>query len=177
MNKTLILIFTLVMSGNLMAQKLEAGIRIQKTHGMYWENGITAQYSFKNFKPNKFYVGASWVSSRLGTAMGTFALKQDNYLAHASWYCGKKMKPFRFYGRLGIGAFKAEEVDEMFASVPNSAFIINPEIGLNYSFKSWPVVLNLGTGVNVDFKEEGQSPGTLQPLYYHLDLSYKIFNN
>jgi hypothetical protein len=25
-----------------------------KTQNMYWENGISAQYSFENFKPNQF---------------------------------------------------------------------------------------------------------------------------
>jgi hypothetical protein len=36
------------------AQTLKVGPRIQKTQNMYWENGISAQYSFENFKPNQF---------------------------------------------------------------------------------------------------------------------------
>ena len=175
MKKTLIIALFCAISCIIHAQNFEAGIRIQKTQNMYWENGVTASYSFENFKPNKFYVGFSYITSRLGTAMGSNALKQDNFLAHASWLCGKKMKPLRFYGRLGIGFFKAEQVDEIFKNVPNSAFLINPEIGLNYQFKEWPISINLGTGLNVDFKEDGYSPGTLQLLYYHLDLNYRIF--
>ncbi len=159
------------------AQNLEVGVRIQKTHGMYWENGITLQYNLENFKPDNFSIGFSYITSRLGTAMGSNALNQDSYIANANWFFGKKVKPFKFYGRLNFGYFHAEEVNEIFAEIPNTAFLFAPEFGMNYKFKTLPIVLNLGVGNYLFTGDDGKSPGTFQPLYYHLDISYKIFKN
>ena len=35
------------------SQNLDVGMRIQKTQSLYWENGITAQYTIENFKKTK----------------------------------------------------------------------------------------------------------------------------
>ena len=36
------------------SQILKAGLLFQKTENMHWENGISFQYTFANFKPNQF---------------------------------------------------------------------------------------------------------------------------
>ena len=175
MKNALILLFSL--SAFLaQAQTFNAGIRVQKTYGMYWENGITAQYSFKDFAPERLYLGFDYVTSRLGSAMGSNAIKQDNFLLSGTWYF-KEPKPFRFHVRLNVGYFVSDYEEEIFDDIPNTAFLMSPEIGINYAFKNYPIVLNFGTGYYVDFAKEGYSPGTLQPLYFHLDVNYKIFKN
>lgn len=163
-----------ILSFGMFAQKLDVGIRIQKTHGMYWENGITAQYQFKEFKPNNFLVGFSYISSRFGTAMGSNALNQDSYIANATWLFGKKVKPFKFYGRLNLGYLTVEKVADIFADIPRSAFLFSPEFGLGYRFEKIPLNLNLGAGYYLFTGEDGQTPGTFMPLYYHLDIYYTI---
>jgi hypothetical protein len=177
MKNLLLLLCVLFFGVGLKAQNLDVGIRIQKTHGMYWENGITAQYTIEKFKPDNFYIGLSYVSSRLGTAMSSNALKQDNYIFNTGWNFGKEVKPLRFHARLNFGYFHAEQVSDIFKDVPNTAFLFSPEIGLKYTFSQLPLTLNLGSGYYLLTGEGADSPGTLQPLYYHLDVTYQIFKN
>ena len=95
----------------------------------------------------------------------------------AGWNFGKEAKPFRFHARLNFGYFHAEQVSDIFEDVPNTAFLFSPEIGFKYTFKQLPITLNLGSGYYLFTGEGGESPGTLQPLYYHLDITYQIFKN
>ena len=175
-----LLLFTFVLYGFLLqSQTLNAGLRIQKTNEMYWENGISVQYSFKDFKPQRFYLGFDFVTSRLGTAYNSNAIKQNSYIASASWH-GKEwgvLPGMRFVTRLNIGYLVADMEEEFFNEIPNTAFLFSPEIGFAYNFKKLPIGLYLGSGYYINFAPEGESPGTFQPLYYHLDIYYRIFKN
>jgi hypothetical protein len=46
---------------------------------MYWENEISAQYSFAHFKPNQFLLALILCLLRLGSAYKSNAIKQDSY--------------------------------------------------------------------------------------------------
>ena len=151
-------------------------MRVQKTNGMYWENGISAQYTFANFKPNQFFLGFDFVTSRLGTAMNSNAIKQDNYLISGSWFFNKDIQ-YHFVTRLNFGYFYSDLEEEVFDEIPNTSFLFSPEVGFTYAFIKIPIALNLGTGYYILGKEEGYSPGTLQPFYYHLDIYYVLFKN
>lgn len=164
----------LLLSIAVQSQELDLGIRIQKTNGMYWENGISAQYTFAGFKPKQFYVGFDYVTSRLGTAFNSNAIKQDNYLFSGSWLFNKS-KDYHLVTRLNFGYFFADYEDNIFSEIPNSSFLFSPEIGFTYNFNKFPIRLNLGLGYYIITADEGYSPGTLQPLYYHLDLYYTLF--
>lgn len=168
-----LLLFLALSAFAVQAQTFNAGIRIQKTHEAYWENGISLQYSFANFKPKQFYVGFDYVTSRLGSAMNSNAIAQDNFLFSASWL-GNKEKNLHFVSRVNVGYFTSDLGEPMFDELPNTAILLSPEIGLNYIFENLPININLGTGYYIDLLEEGYSPGTFQPLYYHLDLTYSI---
>ena len=169
----LVISLLLAVHSKALAQNLHLGLNFQKTHSMYWENGITVQYSFSHFKPEQLYVGVSYNSSRLGSALGSNALKQDSYRAFASWYLGKEKK-LRIPLVLNIGYFRADLEYEFFNDLPNVAFLLSPEFGLSYSFRKLPLDLQLSAGYNINLQEEGQSPGTLQPLYYRLSLFYPL---
>lgn len=158
------------------AQTLKVGPRIQKTQNMYWENGISAQYTFENFKPNQFFVGFDYVSSRLGSAFNSNAIKQDNYLFSGSWHFNKN-KPYHFVTRLNAGYFYADLEEEMFNQIPHTAFLFSPEVGFSYDFRKLPISLNVGTGYYIIAEKEGHSPGTFQPLYFHLDIYYTFFKS
>jgi len=156
------------------AQTLKVGIRIQKTQEMYWENGISSQYSFAKFKPNQFFIGLDYVSSRLGSAYNSNAIKQDSYIFSGSWLFNKS-KPYHFLTRLNLGYFYSDLESEIFNEIPNTSFLLAPELGFTYDFKKVPISLNLGTGFYIITAKEGYSPGTLQPLYFHFDIYYTLF--
>jgi hypothetical protein len=63
----------------------EGGIRIQKSIGLYWENGFTAHYSSPKILHEQMHIGAGYYSSRLGTAIGSNAIKQDNFVLLAQY--------------------------------------------------------------------------------------------
>jgi hypothetical protein len=48
---------------------LDAGPRFQKAIGLYYENGISVSYSAKKLLNDKLYLGFSYYTSRLGTAI------------------------------------------------------------------------------------------------------------
>ena len=156
------------------AQTLKVGARIQKTQEMYWENGISSQYSFAKFKPNRFFIGFDYVSSRLGSAYNSNAIKQDSYIFSGSWLFNKS-KPYHFLTRLNMGYFYSDLEYEIFNEIPNTSFLLAPELGFTYDFKKVPISLNLGTGFYVITAKEGYSPGTLQSLYFHFDIHYTLF--
>lgn len=155
------------------AQTFNLGVRIQKTQEMYWENGISAQYSFSKFKPDQFFIGFDYVTSRLGSAYKSNAIKQDNYIFSGSWLFNKN-KTFHFVTRLNAGYFYSDLEEDIFNEIPNTAFLFSPEIGFTYNPPKLPISLNLGTGYYIITEKEGYSPGTLQPLYFHLDIYYTL---
>ncbi len=159
---------------NLHGQNLNIGIKIQKTHSMYWENGISARYSFSNFKSDQFYLGFDYISSRFGSAFNSNALKQDSYVASAAWHFAKE-KPLRFVTKLNFGYFYADLEEDIFKELPNTAILLSPEFGLSYDFKNIPIILYLGTAYNINVVDEGKSPGTLQPLFYNFAIYYQLF--
>jgi len=170
-----ILFFFLAIAGaiSLQAQDFNVGIKFQKTHTLYWENGLSGQYSFANFKPGQFYLGVDYVTSRLGTAFNSNALKQDNLTVSVAWYL-RKEKPLHITTKLNVGFFNAQLEEEIFKDLPHSALLLSPEVGLSYDFKALPIVLNLGAGYNVNLQEEGESPGTLLPLFYSFTAYYEL---
>lgn len=172
--KTTILTTLLFCSIITQGQTLKIGLRFQKTQEMYWENGVSVQYSFAKFKPDQFVLGFDYVTSRLGSAYNSNAIKQDNYLFSGSWLFNKT-KPYHIVTRLNLGYFYSDLEEEIFNDIPNTSFLFSPEIGFAYHFKKAPISLNLGTGYYIITAKEGYSPGTLQPLYFHLDLYYTLF--
>jgi hypothetical protein len=103
---------------------------------MYWENGISAQYSFENFKPNQFFIGFDFVSSRLGSAFSSNAIKQDSYLLSGSWHFNKN-KSYHFVTRLNAGYFYSDLEEDMFKEIPNTAFLFRRR--LVYDFRKLPI--------------------------------------
>ena len=173
MKKHLVFIMLLFAFASVNGQNLNLGIKFQKTHSLYWENGISAQYSFKSFKSDRFYVGFDFLTSRLGSAFSSNAIKQENYIASLAWHF-RKDKPFRIITKLNVGLFRADLEEEIFSELPSTTTLLSPEFGLSYDIKSIPVVVNLGLGFNVNIGDGGKSPGTQQPLFYHLSFYYQF---
>jgi hypothetical protein len=101
-----------------------------KTQNMYWENGISAQYFWK-FQTKSIFIGFDFVSSRLGSAFSSNAIKQDSYLLSGSWHFNKIN--YHFVTRLNAGYFYSDLEEDMFKEIPNTVFLFTRN--LSYDFK------------------------------------------
>jgi hypothetical protein len=88
---------------------------------MYWENGFRPNIHLKISNQINF-VGFDFVSSRLGSAFSSNAIKQDSYLLSGSWHFNKN-KSYHFITRLNAGYFYSDLEEDMFKEIPNTAFL------------------------------------------------------
>ena len=155
--------------------ELKGGLRIQKAQKLYWENGFCFDYVSPGIADSRIHFGASYVTSRLGSAIGSNAIKQDNYLISAGYYFRhqKQLQPF---ARLNLGYFHADYEEEIFDVLTNSAFLFPVDAGLTYNF-SVPVSASLSAGYNFNAGNGTTGPGTLYPVFYQLTIFYTIFKN
>jgi hypothetical protein len=152
---------------------LKGGIRIQKAQKLYWENGFSFDFATPKIADSRVHFGLSYVTSRLGSAMGSNAIKQDNYLASAGYHFRhqKHLQPFI---RLNTGYFHADYEERIFDVLPNSAFLISADAGLCYEFRI-PFTVSLSAGYNLKSGSGTFGPGTLYPFYYQMSIYYTIF--
>ncbi len=152
---------------------MDIGFRFQKTINLYHENGITLQYADERVLSKRLFIGFSYVSSRLGTAMGSNAIKQDNFLISGTWMFRpqRSLQPFL---RLNTGYFIADYEDPVFDVLPNSSILISPETGVSYRF-TFPLKVSISLGYNVITGDGIDGPGTLYPLYVQTSITWNIF--
>src|SRR5579863_1559960 len=128
MRKALLIFLVLAACCSVKAQTsiLDAGIRLQQTVNLYNENGIALAYSNKTLFPDRLYLGFSYVSSRLGTAFASNAIKQDNYLVSAAWYF-RQNHVIRPFVRLNAGYFSADYGEAIFDVLPRSSPLLSSD--------------------------------------------------
>ena len=153
---------------------LDVGWRFQKTVNLYFESGVSIKYSHKNLSADKLYFGFDYVTSRLGSATNSNAIVQDQFLFSGSWYFRPK-KTFRPLLRLNVGYFVASYKEEMFDVLPNSSFLLSPEIGASFETKL-PLKFVINMGYNIITGNGITGPGTLYPLYFQTTVSWNILN-
>ncbi|UAM99227.1 hypothetical protein K8354_05230 [Polaribacter litorisediminis] len=153
--------------------EFKVGVRVQKTQKLYWENGLTVDFTSPKILKNRLHLGLSYVSSRFGSAMGSNAIKQDNFLINAGYFFRhqKKLQPF---GRLNTGFFYADYESEIFDVLPNTALLLSLDAGFSYQFDA-PITLQISTGYNLNTGTGSAGPGTLFPVFYQLSLYYTLF--
>jgi hypothetical protein len=76
-----------------------------------------------HFKPNQFFVGFDFVSSRLGSAYKSNAIKQDSYLLSASWHFNKTNLIISVT-RLNAG-YSMLIMRKLFKDIPNTAVLFH----------------------------------------------------
>jgi len=150
--------------------ELKAGFRFQKTQKLYWENGITVDFTAKKLWDKRIHFGLSYISSRLGSAIKSNAVKQDNILFSTSLHFMHK-KQFQPLVRVNLGYFYADYEEQIFDVLQNTAFLFSLEGAVTYEFKV-PFVLSLGTGINLNTGNGMEGAGTLFPFYYQLSITY-----
>jgi hypothetical protein len=146
----------------------EAGLRVQKTVDLYYENGISGQYHLTK----RITLGASYLSSRLGSAIGSNAIKQDNFLISGAWMFRPK-KPLKPFLRANLGYFTADYESDTFKGLTNTSAMASMDAGLAYSFKS-PVRLHLSLGYNAITGTGAKGAGTLYPVFYQTSIFWNL---
>jgi len=146
----------------------EAGLRFQKTVDLYYENGISGQYHLTK----RIILGASYLSSRLGSAIGSNAIKQDNFLLSGSWMFRPK-KPLKPFLRANLGYFTADYESETFKGLTNTSAIASMDAGMAYSFKS-PLRLHLSLGYNAITGTGAKGAGTLYPVFCQTSIFWNL---
>lgn len=152
--------------------KLKGGALFQKTERLYWENGIGADFTSDFLMNKKVHFQVHYVTSRLGSAIGSNAIKQDNFVVGANWHFLHKM-PINIVAGLNTGYFYADYEEAEFDVLPHTSMLLQAEAGLEYSF-ILPVTVSLSAGYNLITGNGESGPGTLFPVYYQLKVYYNI---
>ena len=156
-------------------QTLDVGLRFQKSVNLYFENGITVQYGNEDIFSKNLYVGASYVTSRLGSAWGTNAIKQDNFLISSTYYF-RRERTIRPFFRANVGYFFADYEEEIFDDLPNSSALISPEAGISF-WTNLPLKIGASFGYNLLTGNGIKGPGTLYPLFIQTSITWNILNS
>lgn len=152
---------------------LDVGIRLQKSIGLYAENGVTVQYTNPKLASNRLYVGVSYVTSRLGTALvSSNAIKQDNVLLSASYYF-RPTRLIRPVIKANAGYFAANYGSEIFNDLPKTSLLASPEFGLSYC-PNFPLKINASFGVNLFTGNGVTGPGTLYPVFVQTSITWNV---
>ncbi|MBC3786172.1 hypothetical protein [Spirosoma utsteinense] len=154
---------------------LDLGIRLQNSVNLYAENGITAQYTHPKLASKRLYIGLSYVTSRLGTALNSNAIKQDNFLASASYYFRPNWL-VRPVARVNVGYFAADYGSSLFDVLPKTSLLASPEFGLCYC-PNFPLKINASIGYNVITGDGLTGPGTLYPVFIQTSVTWNILKS
>jgi hypothetical protein len=167
-------IVSILSTSNAIAQTdiINVGIRMQKASGLYWENGFDFEYSNKNILSDNLFFGFSYISSRLGTAFNSNAIKQDNFIFSARYYI-RKDKSFRPFSKFNLGYFHADYGSEIFDSLDNTSLTAALELGLSYAMIS-KLKLSSSFGYNFISGNGIEGPGTLYPIFLQSTISWKL---
>ena len=154
-------------------QDLKIGIRMQKSQKLYWENGLVIDFTSPKIANNRIHLSFSYVTTRLGSAMGTNAIKQDNFLFNLGYYFRhqKRLQPFI---RANMGYFHADYESDIFDDISNTAVLLSLDTGVSYEFNT-PITINLSAGYNLNTGTGVSGPGTLYPVFYQLSIFYTLF--
>lgn len=157
---------------NAQRSTLDVGVRLQKTINLYYENGITVQYSDDRLLDSQLFFGISYVTSRLGSASRSHAIKQDNFLLSSTYYFRPLMliQPFV---RVNTGFFIADYEYPVFDVLPNTSILLSPEAGVSLN-TNLPLKIGVGLGYNLITGDGVSGPGTLYPLFIQTSVTWNI---
>ena len=169
---TLLYFFTIHIHSKASESELFLGVKLQKTHSLYYENGFNAEYSSSEFLGNQFHSGFSYISSRFGSAFNSNALKQDNFLFHTSYTFLKKaiLNPFI---KLNAGFIVADYQSPLFDDIDNTMPLTSIDLGLSYTPNN-PLKAQFSLGCNIITSDGTSGVGTVYPLYFNIIIMWNI---
>lgn len=152
--------------------ELLLGVKLQKTHNLYYENGINADYSSSEFLGNQFHSGFSYISSRFGSAFNSNAIKQDIILFHTSYTFLEKaiLNPFI---KLNAGLIIADYQSPLFDDIDNTMPLTSIDLGLSYT-PIKPLKAQVSLGYNIITSDGTSGVGTVYPLYFNIIIMWNI---
>jgi len=153
-------------------QDIKLGLIFQKTQNLYYENGVGADYSSNFLLKKQIHLKASYLSSRLGSALGTNAIKQDNIIVGADWRF-RQNKDLQILAGINTGVLFVDYENSIFDVLPKSTILLSVETGLVYNFK-FPISISLTAGYNLKSGNGIDIPGTLFPVFYKFGAFYKL---
>ena len=151
---------------------LDVGVRLQQTINLYNENGFSLAWSPAKKRHDKLYLGFSYVTSRIGSAFNSNAIKQDNILVSAAWML-RRNRIIRPFGRLNTGLFNASYGSKLFDDLPSKSLLLSPDLGISFE-TNMPLKISTSFGYNLVTGDGLSGPGTLFPAYYQLTISWNV---
>jgi hypothetical protein len=152
-------------------EQISLGFRFQYSINMYTENGITLEFTPKNLLNDQLSFGASYISTRFGSAFNSNAIIQDNMLLHSTYvFSSSSLSPLV---RLNAGYCFADYESSLFDEIDSSMPLLSLEAGARYVFDI-PLVVQASLGYNL-IKSDGSSGiGTVYPLFVQCTLLWSF---
>jgi hypothetical protein len=155
----------------LFADELQIGFRLQQSWNMYNENGITIEYTPKNLLNDQLSFGATYVSTRIGSAYNSNAIIQDNIVLHSSYmFSSSSLAPLI---RLNAGYCFADYESTLFDDIDASMPLISLEAGVRYAFDV-PLIMQAGIGYNLITSDGSSGIGTVYPLFVQCSFLWRF---
>ena len=169
---TILYFFTIHIHSLASESELFLGVKLQKTHALYYENGFNTEYSSSAFLGNQFHSGFSYITNRFGSAFNSNAVKQDNILFHTSYTFLKKaiLNPFI---KLNAGFIIADYQSPLFDDIDNTMPLISMDLGLSYTPFN-PLKTQVSLGYNIITSDGTSGVGTVYPLYFNIIIMWNI---
>jgi len=167
-----ILLFSLLFCvANAKDEQLSIGFRLQQSIHMYNENGFTLEFTPKNLLNDQLSFGATYVSSRFGSAINSNAILQDNFVLHSTYVFSKSS--FSPLIRLNTGYCFADYESALFDDIDASMPLLSLEAGARYTFDI-PLKIQAGLGYNLITSDGSSGIGTVYPLFVQCTLLWSF---
>ena len=152
-------------------EQLSFGLRLQQSWNMYNENGFTLEFTPKNLLNDQLSFGATYVSSRFGSALNSNAIIQDNILLHSTYvFSPSALSPLI---RLNAGYCFADYESSLFDEIDASMPLLSLEAGARYAFDI-PLKVQAGLGYNLISSDGSSGIGTVYPLFIQCSLMWSF---
>lgn len=177
MKKTTLIVILAGMLSTLSAQQpakpsFNAGIRIQKSVGFYYINGLTAEMNSPRILNNRLTLGMNLLFSRLGSSFMNNGIGCHEIQLSAIRYF-RPEKHFKPLFRLNTGIAWARYGSDVFGEIPRSSALLSLEPGMAYDFNK-PVRLSLSLGYNMITGSGDKGYGLLWPLFVQFSGLYRF---
>jgi len=172
MNKLVIIITILLNPFLSLSQNNSASIKLQKSIGLYWENGISIEFCDSALFNEKLRIGLSYASSNLGSAISSNAINQHQFLLSADypWLKQKRIKPIT---KFNIGYFSCNYGNPIFDVLPNKSLLLSFEFG-GECIVFQNIYIGSAFGLNLIAGNGIDTPGTIYPTFLNNNLGWKF---
>ncbi|MBM4151236.1 MAG: hypothetical protein FJ219_06270 [Ignavibacteria bacterium] len=151
--------------------QLSLGFRLQHSIHMYNEHGITIDYTPKKLLNDQLSFGATYVSTRFGSAINSNAILQDNILFHSTYvFSSSSLSPLI---RLNAGYCFADYESSLFDDIDPTMPLLSIETGVRYAFDV-PLNIQAGLGYNLITSDGSSGIGTVYPLFVQCTLLWSF---